>query len=145
MTVRRSPNRGRAGTAALGATLLVGIVGACGSLPDPMAGSGPCTLQVQSEDADGVRHVLMPPFVVSLSHRKGPLLVLIGQGWAHVRLTATDPAGTVRQDDVVRGEELAIRGKKWAPDTEGAWRLRLADSVNGCVREFSIEARAAGQ
>jgi len=108
-----------------------------------MVGSGPCTLQVEQEDADGGRDVLTPPYVVSLAHPEGRLLVLHGRGWAHVRLTATDGAGTLREDDVVRGEAIANGRAKWWPDTEGVWTLRLTDDVNGCVREFSIEARSA--
>jgi hypothetical protein len=145
MTDRRTSKRHRAASVVLGAAFLAtsSVTSACGSLSDPMVRSGACTLQVEQEDAEGGRHALTPPFVVSLAHAKGRLLVLHGQGWAHVRFTAIDGAGTLREDDVVGGEALANGRAKWWPDGEGVWTLRLADDVNGCVRQFSIEARPA--
>jgi hypothetical protein len=145
MTARRTRRRDPVASAAVGAAVLATgwVVSACGSLTGPIVGSGPCTLQVEQEDPDGERHVLTPPYVMSLVHAEGRLLVLHGQGWARVRLTATDGAGTLRQDDVVRGDALANGRAKWWPDGEGVWTLRLTDDVKGCVREFSIEARSA--
>ena len=93
------------------------------------------------DDDDGELHVLAPPYVVPYSEQKGALIVMRGQSWAHVHVTQADAVGTVRRDEFVPGNEMATGQRGWSLDVKGTWRFRLADDVNGCVREFSIEAR----
>ena len=119
------------------------LLAACGSLTDPSVQIGPCTLQVELRDDDGELHVLVPPYVVPYAERNVALIVMRGQSWAHVHVTQADAAGTVRRDEYVPGNEMATGRRGWGLDVKGTWRFRLADDVNGCVHEFSIEARPA--
>jgi hypothetical protein len=77
------------------------------------------------------------------SKGKGILLVMRGQSWAHVHVTQADSAGTVRRDEFVPGAEIAGQ-RGWSLDEEGSWRFRLVDDVNGCVAEFTVDARPIG-
>jgi hypothetical protein len=102
---------------------------------------GACTLRLTSKDETGGLHVLVPPYVAPYSKQKSVLFVMRGQSWAHVHVTQADPVGTVRRDEFVPGNEMATGARGWVLDVEGIWRFRLADDVNGCIQEFSIEAR----
>jgi hypothetical protein len=119
------------------------FLASCGTPVDPPIAIGPCTLQVERKGDDGRLHVLVPPYVVPYSDEEGSgLLVFRGSGWTNAHVTQADPVGTVRRNEYVPGGEMATGQRGWFLDVEGTWRFRLEDD-NGCVREFSIEARPA--
>ena len=139
--MKSTTRSGRPPSPLLAVLAMSALVMGCGLMIDPPVLVGGCTLQVERRDEDGVLHVLVPPYVVPYSKADGVLLVLRGQSWAHVHVTQADPAGTVRRDEFVPGDEMAMGARGWGLDVEGRWHFRLVDDVNGCVGEFTIEAR----
>ena len=130
---------------------LIVVLAGCTYLGPPPVSIGPCVLIVLADDGPTPER-LQPPYrvrQVTVIARPGSHepdaqadIAFRGTGWQTVHMTLTDPAGDVRMDEDVPGDEINQGGMGTTLDAPGLWREHLEDDQIGCTQEFSVEVVA---
>ena len=125
---------------------VVFVLTGCGYFAPPPVSVGPCVLVVLARPS---YQRLQPPyrvrqqkFIPQGANDPEADITFRGTGWQKVHMTLADPAGLLRMDEEVPGDDINDSGMGTSFDTPGLWRERLEDDNAGCTQEFSVEVLA---